>query len=887
MKHQVIVIAALMLIPMLAQGQEPQTRKALILPIKVVGEQSPTRFSDELAGALATRLSAEGDAEPVPAPKLASLLEAKTPDWKPIARVVKRQTFDAGIYGTLTKQPEGYSLEIAVVGQDETRKPKLFFANATSMNDLVAQLDDLVAQIGKEVFGRPTIGSVKVEGNRRIEKNAIVNKMSVKAGDTFRRSSIAEQIRSIYELGYFDDVQIRAEKAEPDKVELVVDVKERPSIGAIEIEGNTVFTTDKLVDELTTKSRNVASIQKIKADIGKIKGLYEKEGYYETDIEFAVKELSRNEAKLVFTIREGNKSYLLHVVFDGRKSIDEKELKRILNIKERSWFWLVDESGKFTRDTLEDNRLRLMAYYREKGFIHVQVGPPKLEIDQGKATVTFSVNEGERFQVREVKVTGDLEKPEDELLTMLKTKPKQWFKQSAWIDDVKTLTKLYNNLGYAQVDVEPRQSVNTKYSFVDLEFEIHKGSPVSIERVDISGNERTRDKVIRRALSVREGDRFSADALDASKKDLEGMDFFETVKVRTNPGSTPDRMNLNVEVAEKKTGSLTAGVGYSSQEGAVGNIDLKERNLLGLGIVANAKANMSGRRNSYEGSLTYPFLVDSLLSAQVRVYDTQQSQPQYNRSSNGFGVNLSYPLYGLWGLHGGFARDSSKLTNFQSGYGISAVEYYRRYNVNPGKYNDISENSLNLSVSRDTRNHGMLPTGGSTAHLKSRFVGLGGDVTYNKYDLEASYYYPVYWRAVAKLRGSATALQEYGNQPIPLDRRLSLGGVYSVRGYQNLTIGPKDRFGNVLGGDRSAYANMECLFPLVDALKLNGVVFFDVGNAWNSSESAFMPEVKAGVGFGVRWLSPMGPLRIEYGWKINPEKGEEAGAFAFAMGQLF
>ncbi|MEW6349596.1 MAG: outer membrane protein assembly factor BamA [Thermodesulfobacteriota bacterium] len=887
MRSRVIVIAALMLIPMLAQGQEQQTKKALVLPVKVIGEQTEPRFSNELAGALATRLSAEGDAEVIPAPALKSLFEPKTPDWKRIARVVKRQEFLAAVCGTVTKQAEGYSLEIAVVGQDESQKPKLFFANATSMDDLTGQLDDLVAQIGKEVFGRPTIGNIKIEGNRRIDKNAILNKMSVKPGDTFRRAAIAEQIRSVYDLGYFEDVQIRAEKAEQDKVELVVDVKERPSIKAIEIEGNTVFTTDKLLDELTTKSLNVVSIQKMKADIEKLKKLYEKEGYYETDIEFAVKELSRNEAKLVFTIREGAKSYLVHLVFDGRKSIDETELKRVLGVKEKSWFWFIDESGKFTRDLLEENRLRLMAFYREKGFISVQVGPPHLEIDQGRATVTFSINEGERFQVREVKITGDLEKPEDELLAMLKTKPRKWFKQSEWVDDVKTLTKLYNNLGYAQVDVEPRQNVDTKLSYVDLEFQIHKGSPVRIERVDISGNERTRDKVIRRALSVREGDRFSADALDASKKDLEGMDFFDTVKLKTIEGSTPDRMNLTVEVSEKKTGSLTAGVGYSSQEGAVGNIDLKERNLLGLGIIANAKANMSGKRNSYEGSLTYPYFFDYLLSAQVRAYDTQQAQKQYTRSSTGFGVNLSYPIYGLWGLHGGFARDSSKMTNFQTGYGASVVDYYRQYNANPGKFSDISENSLALSLNRDTRNHGMLPTAGTTAHLRSRFAGLGGDVAYNKFDIEGSYYYSLYWRTVAKVRGSAAMLQESGNEPIPLDRRLSLGGVYSIRGYQNGAVGPMDRFGNVMGGDRSAFVSVECLRPLVDALKLNGVVFFDVGNAWNASQSAFMPSVKAGVGFGVRWLSPMGPLRIEYGWKINPQKGEEPGAFAFAMGQLF
>jgi outer membrane protein insertion porin family len=890
MSPRALLIAVLVLIPVLANAQAKETpsKTALMAPIKIVEGDSQPKFGDELAIALANKLQSEGDAQLTPASReLVGLLKDKQIDNRRISRMLKLDNKDLAIYGVLAKHPEGFSLEVSVVGQDEKQKAKTFFANATSMEDLINQLDDVASQIGKELFNRPVIAAVKIDGNKRVEKNTILNKITLKPGDTFRRSALGDQIRNVYDLGYFEDVQIRADPADQGKVDLVVTLKERPFIKSIEIVGNKVLSKDSILDALTTKSHNAVSMENIRADIEKIKKMYEKEGYYQPEIEYSVKELTRHEAKLVFEIREGKKGYLLHVVFEGRKSISEKELKRIINIKEKSWFWLLDDSGKFTRDTIEENRLRLMAYYREKGFIHVQVGAPALDIDQGKAKVTYSINEGDRFQIREVKVSGDLERPAEELTEMLKTKPNKWFQTSAVGEDIKSLSQVYNNLGYAQVDVEPKQVVNDKLRYVDMEFVIHKGQQISIDKVDIAGNERTRDKVIRRALSVREGDLYNADAMQASKKDLEGMDFFEKVVIKTQPGSQPDRMNLTVEVLEKKTGALTAGIGYSTQEGAVGNLDVKERNLLGMGIVANAKANMSSRRNSYEGSVTYPYLFDSFLSTQLRGYDTQQSDPQYLRTSHGFGVHFSYPIYGMWGVSSGMSRDSSKLSNFQSGFGISSIEYYRKYNVNPSKYNNMSENSFALSLSRDTRNHAMLPTRGSVVNLKSRFAGLGGDVAYTKFDAEAYYYYPVYWKAVVKVKGNALILQESGNDPIPLDRRVTLGGIYSIRGYQGSTIGPKDRYGTIIGGDRGLFANVECLVPLVESLQLNGVVFFDAGNSWNAGDSSFMTQVKAGYGLGVRWVSPMGPLRIEYGWKVSPEKGEDAGAFAFAMGQLF
>ena len=332
MNPRVIVIAVLVLISVSAigQAQEHQTKKVLLAPIKVVEGASQPKISEELAVALATRLTKEGDAQLTPfSPDSVKALESTPIDYKRIARVVKRDNMDLAIYGVLTKHPEGYSFELSVVGPDERQKPKAFYINATSMEDMVNQLDDVVAQMGKEVFNRPVVSGIKIDGNKRIEKNTILNKITIKPGDIFRRSAVGDQIKNVYDLGYFDDVQFRAEPADQGKVDLVLTVKERPFIKAIEIEGNKRLSTDTLLDALITKRHNVVSTQNIRADIAKIKAMYEKEGFFQPEIEFSVKELSRNEAKLVYEIREGKKGYLAQVTFEGRKSIPEKELREI------------------------------------------------------------------------------------------------------------------------------------------------------------------------------------------------------------------------------------------------------------------------------------------------------------------------------------------------------------------------------------------------------------------------------------------------------------------------------------------------------------------------------------------------------------------------------
>ncbi|MGB6067813.1 MAG: outer membrane protein assembly factor BamA [Desulfomonilaceae bacterium] len=881
------ILAILLVIPLVSSAEEAKIKKIMVFPFKAATKDVGEVFSNELASELGAELAREGDVEIVSGVTFAAIVQAKKVDPVRVARVAGRLDCYAALWGTVSKLEDGYSLEVWVVQTEQAQKAHRFSADGKDKQELVARMKDLAVEIGNVTLNRPKIHEIKVEGNKRVQKEAILNKLDLKPGSPFRKSAIGDDIREIYGMGYFDDVQIRADDVAQGEVDLHITLKERPSIKKIEIQGNKVFSRDELIDALTTKSFSVASVEKIRNDIAKIKKMYEKRGYYQPKIDYEIKELSPSEANLVFKIKEGQKAYLTDIVFEGRKSIPEKDLLKIMTVKEKGWFWFLDESGSFTREKLDENRMRLIAFYLDHGFINVQVGAPHVDIHDGSVKVVYPIREGDRYQIRKVKVEGDLVAPPDKMIEALKAKPKTWFKRSLVADDIKDLTKLYNNLGYAYADVEPLQRVNDRYKFVDLTYKIHKGQRVTIEKIDIVGNDRTRDKIIRRSLVISEGDLYSADRIEATKKRLEGMDFFEAVRLKTSPGSRPDLMNLTVEVMEKKTGSLSAGLGYSSQDGAMGNMEIKERNLFGMGIVTNGKANLSGRRNTYEGSITYPWIYDLPLSGTLRGYKSQSNEGNYLRNSDGFSVHLAYPVYGLWSMTTGLGHDSSKLSGMEHVFARSVVNYYRHYGTNAEKFSNISENAISVNFNRDTRNNTVIPTAGSRITLGSRYSGLGGDVTFASYFTEATYYHQLFWRAILKIRGNGTMLQEIGDNPIPFDRRLLLGGIQSIRGYHPGEIGPRDRYGSLIGGDRALYSNVECLFPLVDQLKLNGVVFVDAGNAWNSSESPLLTDVKAGAGVGIRWVSPMGPLRIEYGWKVNPLPGEERGAFAFAMGQLF
>jgi outer membrane protein insertion porin family len=870
-----------------AQGVD-QEKKVLILPFREINKKGAIIVNPTLSRIVSAQLQKMENIAAGEGQNLGAAVESKRVDLRRIARILRRERLDAIIWGEVRiLDDEDYAVSLWALEKGNTRKALTYKSSAKDMEELVSQLINLTNKMSAQVFGKPRIARIIIEGNERIGDEAVMNRLTLTQGSILRSSDVASQIKEIFAMGYFEDVQAKASPRGRGQVDLIFEVKELPFIKSIEIKGNSIFTQDEILDEITTRSHSVAAGEKIQKDITKIRRMYERKGYYTPEIDWDVEELSGTEAKLVFTIDEGKKRFLTDIRFPGREKIPEEELLKILTIKEKSWFWWIDHSGKFTRSDLDENRRRLIGYYSEKGYVQAQVGEPTIDIEDDGMVVSYPVNEGDRFQIRKVELEGDLVASKEKMLAGLENKPKTWFKGSNVGKDTENLTKMYKNLGYAYVDVEPIPTLNEEHDFVDLKFKITKNHRVKVENVDIRGNDRTRDKIIRRNVLLAAGDLYRDSALDVTKERLEALDFFEAVKIKTSPGSKPDLMKMTVEVMEKKTGTIAAGLGFSNKGGAMGNIDVKEKNVLGMGIMLNGNGKISSNSNTYEGSITYPWLFDWPLNATLAAYNNNMTEPNYTKVGTGISMNLGFPVYGAWRMHTGISRDASKKVGVEKSYSEAIANYYRRRGDDPDRFYSTAEHAMSLSLTRDTRLGSMIPRGGSKITFGSRLAGLGGDVSYARYYSDMSYYYPLFWKAIVKARANFTGVSEVGDMPVPVDRRILLGGISTVRGYKYGDLAPKGEFGAVLGGDRGVFTNLECLFPIFESAKLFGVVFVDAGNAWNSSESLLMEEVKAGGGAGIRWVSPMGPIRVEYGWKLTPEKGDTSGEFAFTMGQLF
>lgn len=882
------MIIALILCPWAVSQERGNEKDILVLPFREINKQGQVAPSETLSRIVYNLISSMDNVEVSDGQRLAAAVAGENVNIRRLARILRRENKDALIWGDVKILKENeYSISINVLEKDNLRKPRTYTGVAKSMEELVNVLDSLVDNIALDVLGMPTIEKIVINGNERVQDEAIMNRLTLRPGAILKPEEVSSAIKEIFAIGFFENVEVKTEKDSKGKVDLVFEVTELPSIKEIEIKGNSVFTEDEILDALITRSLSVAKTERIQQDISKMKSMYEKKGYYTPKIEWELKELSGNEAKLVFNIDEGKHRFLTDIKFPGREKLPESELLKILTIKEKSWFWWIDSSGKFTQSDLEENRNRIIGYYSQKGYIKAQVGEPELKIEDDGVIVSYPVNEGNRYQIRKVDVEGDLVISREKILENLESKPKTWFKGADVGKDTENITKLYKNLGYAYVDVEPVIDVNDEYKFVDMTFKINKNQRVRIEQVQIRGNNRTRDKIIRRNVALAAGDLFDDSALEVSKGRLESLDFFEAVKIKTAPGSKPDLMNVAVEVMEKKTGSIAAGLGFSNKGGAMGNIDVKEKNVLGMGIMLNANGKLSSNSNTYEGSITYPWLFDRPLNATLSAYNNNTTETNYTKVGTGISLNLGFPVYGAWRMHTGLSRDASRKVGMEDSYSEAIAKYYRSRGDDPDRFYSTAEHAVSMSLVRDTRLGAMIPRGGAKIVFGSRLAGLGGDVSYARYYSDASYYYPLFWKAILKAKANFTGVSEVGNMPVPVDRRILLGGISTVRGYKYGELAPKGEYGSVLGGDRGVFANLECLFPVFESQKLYGVVFVDAGNAWNSTESPFIEELKAGGGLGVRWVSPMGPIRVEYGWKLTPEKGDTSGEFAFTMGQLF
>ncbi|MBF0231596.1 MAG: outer membrane protein assembly factor BamA, partial [Desulfamplus sp.] len=659
-------------------------------------------------------------------------------------------------------------------------------------------------------------------------------------------------------------------------VTVIFNVTEKPSVRKIKFQGNRVYENKEIQDVVRTGTGSILNVFKINEDIERIKALYTDKNYHNCEITYTAEMLDNNQADITLDIKEGKKLKIEKIEMDGNKFFSDKALKKVLKTNEKGFFSWITSSGELKRNELEQDVYRLESHYKDNGFIDAKVSDPEVEFGKESISVKFKIQEGEQFKLGTIEFAGDLIVPEADLHKKLTIKTGDLYSREKLRTNVFAITDIYSDKGFANADISPGVAKNDEKKIVDVKFSIEKGSPVYLERILISGNTKTRDKVIRRQLEVYEQDLYSMSKIQKSVRNLRRIDYFENVDIKTSKGSGEDKLNLNVDITEKATGAFSFGGGYSSEDQLFGMISISERNLFGRGQIVSTKAEVSATSTRFTLSFTEPWLFDIPLSAGIDAYNWDKEYDYYDKDSKGGALRFSYKIFDYTSVGLRYGYEDFTISNVQDIY----------TDVDPGDY---LTSSVTTSLRYDSTNAAFNPTEGSDSSISVEYAGglLGGEIDFTKYIAETGWYYPLFWKFTGFVHAKTGYLDDR-SKGIEIDyERFYLGGINSVRGYdwQDINATPKGE-SEQRGGEKFIQFNAEVIFPLVEDINLSGVVFYDTGDAYLKDENITFNDLYSSYGGGFRWYSPLGPIRIEYGKILNGNQ-YSGGRWEFSMGGAF
>ncbi len=726
--------------------------------------------------------------------------------------------------------------------------------------------------------GEDVIYKITILGNVKIEEGVIRGALKSREGETFSNERVREDLRSIYLLGYFTDVQVDIQST-PKGKEVIYIVLEKPSIKEIVILGNNKVKLDDIKEKVTLTPRSILNLEKVAENAEQIRKLYFSKGYYGVRVEHQVDALETNEAIVTFRITEGPKGRIKKILFKGNRRIKTSDLKKVMSTKQWNLFSLFSQTGMLDEDNLKNDVQLLTAYYYEHGYLDAKVSQPKIDLsDPKRIRITIEIEEGPQYRLGTIDFRGDVLTTKEDLFKDLQLKRNDVYRNSAVRQQIRSFTEKFADEGYAYVEINPETNVDSKNLLVHLTFEIDKKKRVSFEKIEVTGNTKTRDKVVRRELEVEEGERYSVTDLNESRDRLRRTGYFKEVSFTTSRGSSDDKINLDIKVEEAPTGALSFGVGYSSIEKVVGSASLSEQNLFGLGYQGMLRFQLGGESNNFKASfadpyfLGYPYLVGfDLYREQVEYFDT-----------------YAYKTLG------GDLRIGKRLTKRIRLDSMYKLENVHVYDVKEEASTFIKEqegkkttSALSFTLSMDTRDDFYAPSRGARHSLFVENAGgiLGGDNYFLKGFLETSWFFPLPLSTVLNLRGKLGVIEPYGGRKTPIYEKFFVGGLYTVRGFEYGEAGPVDQNGDPLGSEKMVVFTAELLFPLSREIGLKGAFFGDMGKGFDQWSD--LTPLRAGAGAGIRWFSPMGPIHIDLGYNLNPKRGEKRKVFDFTFGTVF
>ncbi len=717
------------------------------------------------------------------------------------------------------------------------------------------------------------IKDIHVEGSRRVHDAVILGRVKSTVGSTFNPSLLSEDIRAIFGLGFFDDVQLRVEDFEGG-VKVVFVVTERPFVRDVDFVGHKQADRETLQEKIDIKLGSVYNPVDVQRAVEKLRDYYEDEGYFEVQITPNVEKFSDGDVRLVFSIVEGRQMTIDKIVFRGNKGLTDAQLKDAMETKERQYFIL---RGKVQRQRLDSDVDRIIAAYNDNGYIQARVESTDTAIDRERArvTITIVVVEGPQFRVGTVQITGVTLLPEREIVRQIKFKAGDVFSVGNVRDSVQGILNLYSTIGRASADVNPKRDQLAATNQINVTFEVSEGPEVYVERINISGNVRSEDKILRRELPLREGDLYTLQKRERARQKLVNLGFFESVAVTTQPGADKTKIVVNVDVVERATGLFSLGGGYSSVDSLVGTIDLAQRNFLGRGWEVAVRIRAGAKTQQGTIGFTEPWLFDRPLSAGFDIFKSIRDYTDYTYDTTGVNLRLSHPFAEYWRWHLGYRVSQDDIRNVGE-FASPALKEQEGVTLT---------SAVGGSLTRDSRDVIAAPTKGAQTVLSLDFAGLGGDSKFVKTTALQTYFQPIWFAHIIALRAEGGYGWGWANEPLPLFERFFLGGPNSIRSFKFHGLSPVDDTGFKTGGTSEVLSNVEYIIPLPFAFRV--VAFFDIGQVYGFSTPFDITDLRKAAGGGIRWQSPFGPIRVDYGFNLDRKSNEAIGQFQFSVGSPF
>jgi outer membrane protein insertion porin family len=716
------------------------------------------------------------------------------------------------------------------------------------------------------------IKELTVEGNRRVQEAVILGRVKSSIGAPFNPAQLSEDVRAVFALGFFDDVQLKVDDFEGGvKVGFVV--VERPFVRDVDFVGNKQVRTTELQDKIDLKLGSVYNPVDVQRARERMKEHYESEGYFEVQITPDIEKFADGDVKVVFTINEGRQMKIEEIVIRGNRGLTDKQIKNAMATQERQ-YWIL--RGTVQRQRLDEDVDRILQLYNDHGYIQARVESHDVTVDREKARVTINivVVEGSQHHVASVGFTGVTLVPESEVRRQVKLKAGDVFSRSALRDSVKSIEDLYSNIGRASAEVNPKLDVQPE-SKIAILFEVNEGPTVYVERINIAGNVRSQDKILRRELQMAEGEIFTLRKLQRSKQRLTNLGYFEKVEVNTAPGSDKTKIVVNIDVTERPTGLFSIGGGFSSADGILGTIDLSQNNFLGRGWLATIKIRAGANIQQGQLSFTEPWLFDRPLAAGFDLFSTQRQFLEYDYRTLGGGLRLSHPFEEFWRWHLGYRLTQDDILHVKN-----PQDSFLRDEEGTHVTSLVSG-----TIARDSRDSIQTPSKGGQLAWSTELAGLGGDHHYSKSTMFMTYFQPVWFGHILSGRAEGGYGFGFGDERLPVFERFFLGGPNSIRSFKTRQISPQDEFGTRIGGTTEVLGNVEYLIPLPFDIRL--AAFFDIGNVYGFKTKFDLTDLRKAAGGGIRWVSPFGAIRLDYGFNLDRRPGEKAANFHFSVGSPF